>query len=57
MALTTADEPGTDVTWRTTSVSDNWSNAILNFWDDFSADGSLTNPGPTADGDPMAHWP
>lgn len=54
MALTTADEPGTDVTWRTTSVSDNWSNAILNFWDDFSADGSLADPGPTADDDPMA---
>lgn len=52
MALTTA--AAGNVSFRTTSTPDAWNNAILNFWDDFSEDGVLTNPDKTADNDPMA---
>ena len=40
VALTTQAVEG--VTYRTSSRADNWNNGILNFWDDFSADGELT---------------
>ena len=33
-----------DVSWRTYSVDDKWSGSILNFWDDFSDDGIISNP-------------
>lgn len=33
-----------DVSYRTCSVDNEWSNAILNFWDDFSDDGLISNP-------------
>ncbi|MDR2495939.1 MAG: hypothetical protein LBD21_02275 [Tannerellaceae bacterium] len=42
------------VTHRTSSKTDNWSNAILNFWDDFSDDGELTErTEPITEDDPM----
>lgn len=52
IALTT--QSATGVTYRTSSRSDNWSNAMLNFWDDFSADGLLTERPKLEDQDPMA---
>lgn len=33
-----------EVSCRTFSVDNEWSNAILNFWDDFSDDGIISNP-------------
>src|SRR5690606_5565594 len=41
MALTTSEAH--DVSYRRSSTKDSWSNAILDFWDDFSADGLLTD--------------
>lgn len=52
MALTTQAEQG--VSYRTSSVPDVWSNAILDFWDDFSEDGRLTPKKQQADQNPMA---
>ncbi|MDR1102530.1 MAG: hypothetical protein LBL42_02115, partial [Tannerella sp.] len=52
MALTTQNVQG--VTFRTSSRADDWSNAILSFWDDFSADGALTERTPNQEDDPMA---
>lgn len=52
MALTTDAPKG--VTWRTSSVPNHWSNAILDFWDDFSDDGQLIEKTESADDDPMA---
>lgn len=52
IALTT--QSATGVSYRTSSRSDNWSNAMLNFWDDFSADGLLTERPKLEDQDPMA---
>ena len=51
IALSTTSD-GT-VTYRTSSKGDAWNNAILNFWDDFSADGVMTER-ERADDDPMA---
>lgn len=52
VALSTST-PG-QVSYRTSSTPDSWCNAILNFWDDFSADGVMTEHTVTADPDPMA---
>lgn len=52
MALTTQASKG--VTYRTSSLPDEWNNAILGFWDDFSADGELKEMSQTFDVDPMA---
>lgn len=52
MALTT-DSYG-QVSWRTCSKPNHWQNAILNFWDDFSADGQLTDKAWPLEVDPMA---
>lgn len=41
IALTTQSQQA-EVTYRTSSRKDEWCNAILDFWDDFSADGLLT---------------
>lgn len=41
LALTTQTR-GADITYRTSSRADEWCNAMLDFWDDFSADGLLT---------------
>lgn len=42
------------VSYRTSSKTDNWNNGILNFWDDFSEDGLLTERKTQEDEDPMA---
>lgn len=52
IALTTQAREG--VSYRTSSKSSSWNNAILNFWDDFSADGELTERDQLVDDDPMA---
>jgi non-lysosomal glucosylceramidase len=52
MALTTDAPSG--VTFRTSSVRNDWSNAILDFWDDFSDDGKLVEKAEQVDNDPMA---
>lgn len=52
MALTAQTADG--ISYRTASVADDWNNAILDFWDDFSADGRLTEAGKAVDDDPMA---
>jgi uncharacterized protein (DUF608 family) len=51
MALTTQ---AANVSYRTSSKADDWNNAILNFWDDFSADGILTERAKQEGEDPMA---
>ncbi len=52
LALSTNAREG--VSYRTSSSKNEWSNAMLNFWDDFSADGQLTTNSALADDDPMA---
>ena len=52
MALTTKATNG--VSFRTSSCKDDWNNAILNFWNDFSDDGSLQEQKPSAEDEPMA---
>lgn len=52
IALSTQAAQG--VTYRTSSRADDWNNGILNFWDDFSADGTLTERSKQEDEDPMA---
>lgn len=52
IALTTNANEG--VTYRTSSCKDVWSTDILDFWDDFSVDGKLTEKSVSADEDPMA---
>ncbi len=52
MALTTDAPAG--VTYRTSSTPNAWSNSILDFWDDFSADGRLVEKSSSFDDDPMA---
>jgi uncharacterized protein (DUF608 family) len=51
IAITTNALDG--VTYRTSSVKDDWSLAILNFWDDFSSDGQLTERSKLENDDPM----
>ena len=53
VALTTQAVEG--VTYRTSSRADNWNNGILNFWDDFSADGELTERDRQEDEDPVSY--
>ncbi len=52
IALTTNAKEG--VTYRTSSTRNTWSNAILDFWEDFSQDGLLTEKSRREDSDPMA---
>ncbi len=52
IALTTNAAKG--VSYRTSSSPNTWSNAVLDFWDDFSRDGILTEKDKLADSDPMA---
>jgi uncharacterized protein (DUF608 family) len=52
LALTTDAASG--ITYRTSSVRNDWSNAVLDFWDDFSDHGKLIKKTETADNDPMA---
>ncbi|MBR1574875.1 MAG: hypothetical protein IJ654_00305 [Bacteroidales bacterium] len=37
-------DSGGQVSFRTYSTDNNWANALLNFWDDFSDDGLISNP-------------
>ncbi len=53
IALTTPAEGGI-ITYRTSSEANVWSRGILDFWDDFSTDGILTEKPEQKDGDPMA---
>jgi non-lysosomal glucosylceramidase len=48
------DSPADAVSHRTSSRANQWENALLDFWDDFSADGVLTEKETSADEDPMA---
>lgn len=52
LALVT-DSPE-QVTYRTSSVGNSWSVSMVDFWDDFSADGELTEKQQLVDDDPMA---
>lgn len=52
MALTT--DAVELVTYRTSSTRNDWANAVLDFWDDFSEDGKLTEKTELQDDDPMA---
>ncbi|MDP4289558.1 MAG: GH116 family glycosyl-hydrolase [Bacteroidota bacterium] len=52
IALTTSEKG--NVTFRRSSVANSWERAILDFWDDFSADGELTDKKWIVDDDPMA---
>lgn len=52
IALTTPAQTG--VSYRRTSRSNEWENALLDFWDDFSADGKLTDKDKLVDYDPQA---
>jgi len=52
IALTTPDRE--QVSYRRSSTANNWENATLDFWDDFSADGLLTDKTKLVDDNPMA---
>lgn len=52
MALTTTEQSA--VTYRRSSSPNDWENAILDLWDDFSADGLLTDKEQLVDDNPMA---
>lgn len=53
LALTTPADGA--ISYRTSSKPDSWNNAILDFWDDFSADGRLTErKAVSREDDPMA---
>ncbi len=52
IALTTTDKSG--VSYRRSSETNSWERATLDFWDDFSADGELTDKTRLIDDDPMA---
>jgi len=54
MALSTPKEEDSPISWRSSSVRNTWSHALLNFWDDFSADGNLNEKPERVDEDPMA---
>jgi len=52
IALTTPDRE--QVSYRRSSTHNGWENATLDFWDDFSADGLLTDKAELVDDNPMA---
>ena len=53
IALTTQAQ-GAEITYRTSARKDEWCNAMLDFWDDFSADGLLEEKEQNCDeNDPM----
>ena len=54
MALSTPVSSDGKVTYRTSSSDNAWGNALLDFWDDFSEDGFLTEKMELVDDDPMA---
>ena len=52
IALSTSENEG--VSYRRSSEADNWARSTLDFWDDFSADGVLTDKTELKDDNPMA---
>jgi hypothetical protein len=52
IALSTSNRE--TVTWRRSSTPNDWENSILDFWDDFSADGLLSDKDKLVDDNPMA---
>ena len=52
VALSTPDL--SSVSYRRSSIPNDWENALLDFWDDFSADGVLTDKKEIVDDNPMA---
>lgn len=52
IALTTSSKG--NITYRRSSLANDWERATLDFWDDFSADGELTDKEKIIDNDPMA---
>ncbi|MGM9738957.1 MAG: GH116 family glycosyl-hydrolase [Candidatus Cryptobacteroides sp.] len=52
MSLTTGEQA--EVTYRTSSARNSWNAALLNFWDDFSEDGRITEQPASGENDPMA---
>lgn len=52
IALVSDERSG--VSYRRSSEANNWARAALDFWDDFSADGALTDKAKLNDNDPMA---
>jgi len=53
-AISTPNNKEDKITYRTSSTKNDWYNATLNFWDDFSEDGLLVEKDKPADVDPMA---
>ena len=53
-ALSTPKTEEGKITYRTSSTKNDWYNATLNFWDDFSEDGLLVEKEEQQDVDPMA---
>jgi len=52
IALTTAETSG--ISYRRSSEPNQWERSTLDFWDDFSADGELSDKEMVADNNPMA---
>lgn len=52
IALTTSETSG--ISYRRSSEPNQWERSTLDFWDDFSADGELTDKEKMADNNPMA---
>lgn len=52
IALVTDEKSG--ISYRRSSEANNWARATLDFWDDFSVDGELTDKAKLNDDDPMA---
>jgi uncharacterized protein (DUF608 family) len=52
IALVTDEKSG--ISYRRSSEANDWARATLDFWDDFSADGELTDKKQLYDNDPMA---
>ena len=52
IAFVTNEKSG--ISYRRSSEANQWSRSTMNFWDDFSADGELTDKSKLNDDDPMA---
>lgn len=52
IALATLEKK--DISYRRSSTPNDWENAILDFWDDFTNDGTLTDKAKLVDHNPMA---
>ena len=52
IALLTDEKSG--ISYRRSSEANNWARATIDFWDDFSTDGELTDDAKLKDDDPMA---